>query len=112
MSVRVRSRALTKDIDSTWEALRHAKYPRIHLLLPTSDTLLENRLRKSRQELLEQAEQMVRYAKKLCEDVELSAEDATRSDPEFLESVRASAKSFSLAEGEQKTVDVRVTGGQ
>jgi 2-isopropylmalate synthase len=78
------SRALTKDIDSTWEALRHAKYPRIHLLLPTSDTLLENRLKKSRQEVLEQTAETVRYAKKLCEDIEFSAEDATRSDPEFL----------------------------
>jgi len=81
------SRALTKDIDSTWEALRHAKYPRIHLLLPTSDTLLENRLKKSRQEVLEQTAETVRYAKKLCEDIEFSAEDATRSDPEFLEKV-------------------------
>ncbi|NLI53133.1 MAG: 2-isopropylmalate synthase [Clostridiales bacterium] len=81
------SRALAKDIDSTWEALRHAKCPRIHLLLPTSDILLESRLKKSRQEVLEQTAEMVRYAKKLCEDVELSAEDATRSDPAFLAKV-------------------------
>ena len=78
------SRALAKDIDNTWEALRHARYPRIHLLIPTSDFLLDERLKKSRAEVLEQTAQMVRYAKKLCEDVELSAEDATRSDPAFL----------------------------
>lgn len=80
-------RALSKDIDSTWEALRHARYPRLHLLLPTSDILLEQRLKKSREEVLEQTAQMVRYAKKLCEDVEFSAEDATRSDPAFLAKV-------------------------
>jgi 2-isopropylmalate synthase len=81
------SRALAKDIDNTWEALRHAKYPRIHLLLPTSDAILENRLKKSRQEVLEQTAETVRYAKKLCEDIEFSAEDATRSDPAFLAKV-------------------------
>jgi 2-isopropylmalate synthase len=80
-------RALTKDIDSTWEALRHARYPRIHLLLPTSDIVLEQRLKKSREEVLEQTAQTVRYAKKLCEQVEFSAEDATRSDPAFLAKV-------------------------
>ena len=58
-------RALAKDIDNTWEALRHAKNPRIHLLIPTSDILLEQRLKKSRQEVLEQTSEMVRYAKKL-----------------------------------------------
>ncbi len=81
------SRALTKDIDSTWEALRHAKYPRIHLLIPTSDFLLDSRLKKSRSDVLEQTAEMVRYAKKFCEDIEFSAEDATRSDPEFLAKV-------------------------
>ena len=80
-------RTLSKDIDNTWEALRHAKYPRIHLLLPTSDALLEQRLKKSREDVLEQTAQMVRYAKKLCEDVEFSAEDATRTDPTFLAKV-------------------------
>lgn len=85
-SARVTSlcRALSKDIDSTWEALRHARFPRIHLLLPTSDIVLEQRLKKSREELLEQAAHTVRYAKKLCDEVEFSAEDATRSDPAFL----------------------------
>ena len=80
-------RALSRDIDSTWEALRHAKYPRLHLLLPTSDAILEHRLKKSREEALEQTAQMVRYAKRYCEDVEFSAEDATRTDPAFLAKV-------------------------
>ena len=77
-------RALAKDIDTTWDAIRHARHPRIHLLIPTSDVLLEQRLRKSREDVLAQTSEMVRYAKKLGEDVEFSAEDATRSDPAFL----------------------------
>ncbi len=78
------SRALTKDIDSSWEAIRYAKYPRIHLFIATSDIHMEYKLKKSREEVLEQTTEMVRYAKKYCEDIEFSAEDATRSDPGFL----------------------------
>ena len=54
------SRALAKDIDSTWEALRHAKYPRIHLYIATADLQLDLKLQKSREEVLEQAAQMVK----------------------------------------------------
>ncbi len=81
------SRALTKDIDSTWEAIKHAKYPRIHLFIATSDIHMEYKLKKTREEVLEQTIEMIRYAKRLCEDIEFSAEDATRSDPEFLAKV-------------------------
>jgi 2-isopropylmalate synthase len=81
------SRALTKDIDSTWEAIRYAKYPRIHLFIATSDIHMEYKLKKTRAEVLEQTAEMVRYAKKYCEDIEFSAEDATRSDPDFLAKV-------------------------
>ena len=81
------SRALTRDIDSTWEAIRYAKYPRIHLFIATSDIHMEYKLKKTRAEVLEQTAEMVRYAKKYCEDIEFSAEDATRSDPDFLAQV-------------------------
>lgn len=81
------SRALTKDIDISWEAIRHAKYPRLHIFIATSDIHLEYRLKKSRDEVLEQTAETVRYAKKYCPDVEFSAEDATRSDPDFLAAV-------------------------
>ena len=81
------SRALAKDIDSSWEAIRYAKYPRIHVFIATSDIHMEYKLKKTREEVLEQTSEMVRYAKKLCEDVEFSAEDATRSDPAFLAKV-------------------------
>lgn len=81
------SRALAKDIDSSWEAIRYAKYPRIHVFIATSDIHMEYKLKKTREEVLEQTSEMVRYAKKFCEDVEFSAEDATRSDPAFLAKV-------------------------
>ena len=81
------TRAIAKEIDATWDALRHAKYPRMHLYIVTSDIQMEQRLKKNREEVLEQTREMVRYAKRLCEDVEFSAEDATRSDPAFLAQV-------------------------
>lgn len=81
------TRAIAKEIDATWDALRHAKYPRMHLFIVTSDIQMEQRLKKNREEVLEQTREMVLYAKRLCEDVEFSAEDATRSDSAFLAQV-------------------------
>ena len=78
------ARALPQDIDTAWEALRRARRPRIHTFIATSDIHLIYKLKKSRAEVLESAGRAVRYAKALCEDVEFSAEDATRSDPDFL----------------------------
>lgn len=78
------ARALPKDIDCAWDAIKNAKYPRIHTFLATSDIHMEYKLKKSREEVLEQTRLMVGYAKKLCNDIEFSAEDASRSDREFL----------------------------
>lgn len=78
------SRALAKDIDSSWEAVKYAQNPRIHVFIATSDIHLQYKLKKTREEVLEQTIEMVKYAKKFCEDIEFSAEDATRSDREFL----------------------------
>ncbi len=78
------SRALAKDIDSSWEAIKYAKHPRIHVFIATSDIHMEYKLKKTREEVIEQTGEMVRYAKKYCEDIEFSAEDATRSDMDFL----------------------------
>lgn len=77
-------RTVKKDIDRAWEALQHAWHPRIHTFIATSDLHLKYKLRKSRQEALKDAVLAVEYAKSLCADVEFSAEDATRSDPQFL----------------------------
>lgn len=78
------SRALTKDIDIAWEAVQYAKMPRIHTFIATSDIHMKYKLKMSSEEVLENAVNMVKHAKKYCEDIEFSAEDATRSNPEFL----------------------------
>jgi 2-isopropylmalate synthase len=78
------ARACSKDIERAWQALKGAARPRIHVFLATSDIHLKYKLRISRQQCLEQAADAVRLAKSLCDDVEFSPEDATRTDPEFL----------------------------
>ena len=78
------ARALPKDIDSAAEALKHAKYPRIHTFLATSDIHMQYKLKKTPDQVLETAYEMVKYAKRFCSDIEFSAEDASRSNPEFL----------------------------
>ncbi len=78
------ARALTKDIDAAWEAVKGAKYPRIHTFLATSDIHMQYKLKKSPEQVLEQCIEMVKYAKKFTSDIEFSAEDASRSNPEFL----------------------------
>jgi len=78
------SRALPQDIDKSWEAVKNAVSPRIHVFLATSPIHMQYKLRMSPEEVLERAKKMVAYAKQYCSDIEFSAEDATRSQPEFL----------------------------
>ena len=78
------ARACRGDIERAWEALKEAARPRIHVFLATSDIHLQHKLRITRDECVAQARDAVRFAKSLCEDVEFSPEDATRTDPEFL----------------------------
>src|SRR5438105_1965620 len=78
------ARACSPDIERAWQALKGAAFPRIHVFLATSDIHLKYKLRISRQQCLKQAREAVRLAKSLCNDVEFSPEDATRTDPEFL----------------------------
>jgi len=78
------ARACRPDIERAWEALKDAARPRIHVFLATSDIHLKYKLRMTREECLTQARESVSFAKSLCEDVEFSPEDATRTDPEFL----------------------------
>ena len=78
------SRALRKDIDASAEALAGAAHPRIHTFLATSDLHLKCKLRMTRERALEQVREMVAYARGRCAEVEFSAEDATRTDPDFL----------------------------
>jgi 2-isopropylmalate synthase len=78
------ARACKQDIDRAWEALKGAAHPRIHVFLATSDIHLKYKLRISREQCLEQAREAVRHAKSLCEDVQFSTEDSTRTDVGFL----------------------------
>jgi 2-isopropylmalate synthase len=78
------ARALEKDIDFAWDAVRFAKRPRIHTFIATSDIHMQYKLKMDPENVLERAVAMVKYAKRYCEDIEFSAEDATRSNPEFL----------------------------
>lgn len=78
------ARANKNDIDKAWEAVKHARQPRIHTFLATSDIHLKYKLKMSREEVVERVREMVSYAKTFCDDVEFSPEDAGRSDPEYL----------------------------
>ena len=78
------ARCCRDDIERAWQALAGATHPRIHTFLATSDIHLQHKLKISRRECIEQARDAVRLAKSHCEDVEFSAEDATRSDRDFL----------------------------
>jgi 2-isopropylmalate synthase len=77
-------RSREKDIDAAREALQNAAAPRVHIFLATSPIHMEYKLKMTAEEVLEQAVSAVKYAKKFCADVEFSAEDAFRSDPDFV----------------------------
>jgi 2-isopropylmalate synthase len=78
------ARAVEKDIDIAWDAVQKAERPRIHVFLGTSDIHLQKKLRRDRDSALTMATDAVRYAKRYCEDVEYSTEDASRSDFDYL----------------------------
>ena len=78
------SRATIADIDKAWEAVQYAAKPRIHTFIATSDIHLKYKLRRTREQILDDAIKAVRYAKSYCEDVEFSCEDASRSDIDYL----------------------------
>jgi len=78
------ARANRGDIDAAWEGVREAEQPVIHVFLATSDIHLKHKFNISREEALQRVRTMVTYARNLCPTVEFSAEDATRSDWDFL----------------------------
>ena len=81
------ARANREDIDRAAYALRNARRPRIHTFIATSDIHLKFKLKKSRQQVLDEACGAVTLARQYCEDVEFSAEDATRTDWDYLEQI-------------------------
>lgn len=85
------ARAARKDIETAAAALAKAERKRIHTFIATSDIHMEYKLKMSRQQVLESAEEAVRLARSFTDDVEFSAEDASRSDWDFLCQVYARA---------------------
>lgn len=81
------TRAVEKDIDCAAEALKYAKHKRIHTGLGTSDSHIKYKFHSTREDILEHAVAAVKYAKKYVEDVEFYAEDAGRTDNEYLAQV-------------------------
>ncbi len=85
------ARTVPGDIDRAWEALKNAERPLIHTFIATSDIHMQHKLRKNADEVLEIAVASVKQARNLCPEVEFSAEDATRSDWDFLCRIFAAA---------------------
>ena len=81
------ARANTPDIERAAAALKYAKRPRIHTFIATSDIHLKYKLKKSQQQVLDEAVAAVELARSYADDVEFSAEDATRTDWDYLEQI-------------------------
>src|SRR6266545_4143607 len=99
-------RTTEQDIRRAWEALEHAAHPRLHTFVATSDIHLLHKLNKTRLEVLEMTRSAVRFARTLTDDVEFSAEDATRSDVDYL----CEALAVAVAEG-ARTINIPDTVG-
>ena len=78
------ARAVHKDIEVAWEAIREAERPRIHVFLPSSDIHIQKKFGTDRTRQLERGLEALKYAKSLCPEIEYSPEDASRTDPEYL----------------------------
>lgn len=81
------ARAREEDIKRCWEAVKDAERPRIHTFIATSPIHREAKLKMSKEEVIKNAVESVRLARSLCDDVEFSAEDATRTELDFLKQV-------------------------
>jgi len=85
------ARATHTDIERAWNAVKVAAHPRIHVFLASSDIHLHYKLKMTREQCLRQVAEMVKLARGFCADVEFSAEDATRTELEFLCTVAEAA---------------------
>ena len=81
------TRAVPKDIDVAAQALKHAKKPRIHTGIGTSDSHIKHKFNSSREQIIKRAVGAVKHAKQYVEDIEFYAEDAGRTDNDFLAKV-------------------------
>jgi 2-isopropylmalate synthase len=80
-------RAVEKDIEAGWNAVKHSPRPRIHTFIGTSNLHIEFKFRSTKADVLQRAVSAVRFARERCDDVEFSAEDATRADLDYLRDV-------------------------
>jgi len=78
------ARANPKDVDRAWEAIKEAAHPRIHVFVSSSDIHLMHGMKKSRDEILKLARDMVTRAKSYTDDIEFSPMDASRTEPAYL----------------------------
>ena len=90
-SVAALCRTRPEDIERAWEAIKPAGRPRIHTFISTSPIHREKKLRMTPEQVLEETARAVKQARSLCEDVEFSAEDATRTEIDFLVDVFTAA---------------------
>ena len=81
------ARANTPDVERAAASLKHARRPRIHTFIATSQIHLQHKLKKSQQQVLDEAVAAVELARQYTDDVEFSAEDATRTEPGYLEQI-------------------------
>jgi 2-isopropylmalate synthase len=86
-SVAALARCCTLDVERAAKSLSHAKRPRIHTFIATSDIHLQYKLKRSREQVLDDAVAAVELARRHVDDVEFSAEDGARTDPDFLEKI-------------------------
>jgi 2-isopropylmalate synthase len=100
------ARTSKQDIEAAWNAVRDAPRPRIHTFIATSDIHIERKLQTTREDVKGQVRAAVSHARELCEDVEFSPEDGSRSDREFM----AEVIEIALAEG-ASTINVPDTVG-
>jgi 2-isopropylmalate synthase len=100
------ARACTLDIERAAKALEHARKPRIHTFIATSEIHLKYKLRKTQEQVLGEAVAAVKLARQHADDVEFSAEDATRTEPDYLEKI-----SLAVADAGASTVNLPDTVG-
>src|SRR5438270_5505932 len=81
------ARCCTLDVERAAKSLEHARRPRIHTFIATSDIHLKYKLKKSQEQVLEEAVAAVELARRYVDDVEFSAEDGARTEPDFLERI-------------------------
>ncbi|MFK8052006.1 MAG: 2-isopropylmalate synthase [Woeseiaceae bacterium] len=90
-SVASLARCNPEDIEKAWGALQHAKKPRIHVFVATSEIHRTHKLNMAKDEILSTAVGAIKMAREVCEDIEFSPEDASRTEPEFLTEIVTAA---------------------